>query len=100
VFSSNIPSLHTERSLPPPPPFFPPLLPRKNSGDLHEALNLGLDPLIAETLPTFQEAAKKAKEEGGEIEKVGENLWPSEESWSGAGEFVRIDLRAECVLGC
>ncbi len=52
---------------------------RRNSGDLHEAFNLGLDPVIAAELPGVGASAPDARMD---------NLWPSEARWEGAEAFV------------
>jgi hypothetical protein len=69
---------------------------RENEGDLHEGFNLGLDPTIADTLPSFQElkAQKASQPTNGEKDghanelEHGANLWPDENVWDGAAEFV------------
>ena len=68
---------------------------RQNEGDLHEGFNLGLDPTIAETMPSFQELKKQnalqaAKEREGHHDELehGANLWPDEIVWDGAARFV------------
>jgi hypothetical protein len=84
---------------------------RENEGDLHEGFNLGLDPTIAETLPSFQELkAQKASHptngakdgHSNELEH-GANLWPDEKVWDGAAEFVSSCspssyIRLTCLL--
>ncbi|KAJ9124500.1 hypothetical protein QFC24_003291 [Naganishia onofrii] len=66
----------------------------ENEGDLHEGFNLGLDPTIAKTLPTFQELERlkkntedQAKSEHSNGLEHGDNLWPDIQVWEGAEEF-------------
>ncbi|KAI5455226.1 hypothetical protein NCC49_000042 [Naganishia albida] len=70
----------------------------ENEGDLHEGFNLGLDPSIADTLPSFQELkrqqAQKSGTSGGKQDGLehGANLWPSPEVWNGADQFKETVL--------
>lgn len=72
------------------PPF------RENEGDLHEGFNLGLDPSIADTLPSFQELKRQQAQKSGTSDgkqdglEHGANLWPSPEVWNGADQFVSL----------
>ncbi|KAJ9107576.1 hypothetical protein QFC21_001035 [Naganishia friedmannii] len=71
----------------------------ENEGDLHEGFNLGLDPTIAKTLPSFQEL-ERLKQNGGDQAQSqhsdglehGENLWPDIQVWEGATEFKETVL--------
>lgn len=81
---------------------FPMIRYRQNEGDLHEGFNLGLDPTIADTLPSFQELKKQntsqqANKKDGHHDGLehGANLWPDEKIWNGAAEFV--SLPSSCV---
>jgi hypothetical protein len=79
---------------------------RENEGDLHEGFNLGLDPTIAETLPSFQELKKQKASQPTNVEKDGHsnelehgaNLWPDEKVWDGASEFVSSSSPSSNVI--
>lgn len=81
------------------------LLCRENEGDLHEGFNLGLDPSIADTLPSFQELKRQQAEKAITLDgkekhdglEHGENLWPSPEVWGGAVEFVSPSRLRRCA---
>ncbi|WRT64294.1 uncharacterized protein IL334_001225 [Kwoniella shivajii] len=55
-----------------------------NKGDMHEAFNMGLDPLVA------PESFKRTKKEG-ELQHS-ENLWPDENDWEDAKAFKQANL--------
>ena len=57
-----------------------------NKGEMHEAFNLGLDPILAPEAFAEQEALK-AKGISDGLEHS-ENLWPAPETYPAAVEFV------------
>ncbi|WVQ82711.1 hypothetical protein IAT38_004843 [Cryptococcus sp. DSM 104549] len=55
-----------------------------NKGDMHEAFNIGLDPLLDPA--SFEQEVKE-----GEL-RHSENLWVEEKDWAGAKEFKQANL--------